>query len=294
MDIEHAIEEFLIYCRDDRQLAQNSVRAYGHDLRDLALHMGDVEAVAMSALDVRQYYRQQQSKGFAARTIRRRLCSARIFCKWLRGRNVIYVNPFDGSELRVHVPSSLPRCLSLSETAAVLKTRTRIPAPYGLAVAIMLNTGIRVGELVALTVRDIDESEGLLRVMGKGRRERDVFVTDRALKAELRQRVRRLRAVGADQWILQLDGKRIDAAMIRRQVRRLGSLAGLRRPLTPHMLRHTAATLLIENGVDIRFVQRLLGHRSISTTEIYTHVSTASLRDAMQRADILRTAQMRR
>lgn len=294
MNVGDTIEDFLNYCRVDRQLADNTVVAYRKDLSGLATHLENAGGLALDSLDVRTYYRDQCAKGFAARTIRRRICAVRVFYKWLRSRNVIGANPFDGSELRVHVPLSLPRCLSSSETAAVLKARTRIQAPYGFAIAMMLNTGLRVGELVALRVQDIDEVDGLVRVMGKGRRERDVFVTDRALKAELRLYVRRLRAVGADERIMQACCKPINAAMIRRKLRRLGRIAGLRRTLTPHMLRHTAATLLLEHGVDIRFVQKLLGHRSISTTEIYTHVSTASLRAAMQRADILRAVQMGR
>jgi integrase/recombinase XerD len=150
---------------------------------------------------------------------------------------------------------------------------------------------MRVGELAALRVGDIDTAAGRLKIFGKGSRERTVFVTDARLRDELHayvsERHPRARQCIDSPLLVDKRGRALSAARIRRAIFLLGRTAGLRRRLTPHMLRHTAATMLLESGTDIRFVQRLLGHRSIVTTQIYTHVSDRALRMALARANIL-------
>lgn len=128
-----------------------------------------------------------------------------------------------------------------------------------------------------------------LRVHGKGSRDRMAYVTDAGLRAELRQMIdaRRQRGAAAGALFLNRLGAPMKPQSIRTQLRRFAREAGIARRVTPHMLRHTAATLLIETGVDIRFVQRLLGHSSIATTEIYTHVSDEALRTTLERANVL-------
>lgn len=130
-----------------------------------------------------------------------------------------------------------------------------------------------------------------MRILGKGNRERTVFVTDRGLREELCGYLvsRHGTAAPPDRPLLLSEDRNrpVSAAQIRSAIAELARTAGLTRHVTPHMLRHTAATMLLESGTDIRFVQRLLGHRSILTTQIYTHVSDRALRAAIARADIL-------
>jgi integrase/recombinase XerD len=147
---------------------------------------------------------------------------------------------------------------------------------------------MRVGELVHLREKDLDLDEGLARVDGKGSRQRQVFIPGTRLPSLLRAYVvHRGSLPASSDALLVLDGGRTpSASAIRHLLRQLAADAGLSRPLTPHMLRHTAATLLLDAGVDIRLVQRLLGHSSIATTQIYTHVSDTSLRAAISRAGI--------
>lgn len=165
-----------------------------------------------------------------------------------------------------------------------------------LAVALMVATGVRVNEVVGIRCQDIDLPGRAMRLLGKGRRERQVFLTN--------------------DWITSFTGAYIDARStinpqhprllfnlhydpltppaMRSRLAKAASAAGLGRRVTPHMLRHTAATQLIEAGVDIRYIQRLLGHASLSTTEIYTHVSDRALRQVVSDADVLgRFAQAR-
>jgi len=156
-------------------------------------------------------------------------------------------------------------------------------------VRLLVVTGMRVGELCRLRLDDVAPDGSVLRVHGKGARDRVAYVTDASLRQELRRIVetRRRAAAGAGALFLNRNGAPLRPQSVRAKLKRLAKDAGLGRRVTPHMLRHTAATLLIETGVDIRFVQRLLGHSSIATTEIYTHVSDEALRRTLERADVL-------
>jgi integrase/recombinase XerD len=159
-----------------------------------------------------------------------------------------------------------------------------------LAIGLLLATGIRVGELAGLRLDDIDTAGGRLTILGKGGRERTVFVTDASLRDELRRYValrHSAKRSGSNAHLLVDEhGRTLSTARIRNAIVDLARGAGVPRRVTPHMLRHTAATMLLESGTDIRFVQQLLGHRSILTTQIYAHVSDRALRAALMRANI--------
>jgi integrase/recombinase XerD len=154
----------------------------------------------------------------------------------------------------------------------------------------MISMGLRIGEVCRLSVEAVSPDGLSLRVHGKGSRDRIAYVSDPILRRDLSDIVKKRRvAAGAGAALfLNRRGSPIRPQSIRSKLRKLAAEAGITRRVTPHMLRHTAATLLIETGVDIRFVQRLLGHSSIATTEIYTHVSDEALRTTLERADVLR------
>jgi integrase/recombinase XerD len=153
----------------------------------------------------------------------------------------------------------------------------------------MVATGMRVGELCKLSIDDVSPDGAVLRIQGKGARDRIAYITDAKLLHELHEirQSRQKSEIGAGMLFVNRYGSRLRPQSVRSKLRRLANDAGLTRRVTPHMLRHTAATLLIETGVDIRFVQRLLGHSSIATTEIYTHVSDEALRLTLERANVL-------
>jgi integrase/recombinase XerD len=154
---------------------------------------------------------------------------------------------------------------------------------------VLLATGIRVDELVQLRPDDYDPESGALLIRGKGRKERRVFVVD--------ERLRRLLAgLAAEHGAVSLlgpGGGPWSTQGVRRNLRCFASEAGLTRRVTPHMLRHTCATLLLEDGVDLRFLQRLLGHENIATTAIYAHVGDVGLKRALEEARLLATLSLR-
>ncbi len=157
------------------------------------------------------------------------------------------------------------------------------------AITLLFTTGLRVGELVAISVNDVSQSDGVIQVRGKGNRERQVFILKGEASTILASFLRRRQglATECENLLVRADGQRISSQYVRRRLQRIAIDAGIDRRITPHMLRHTAATQLLEAGVDIRFVQRLLGHTSILTTQLYTEVRDVALRKRVEKADTL-------
>jgi integrase/recombinase XerD len=158
-----------------------------------------------------------------------------------------------------------------------------------LAVALMVATGVRVNEVVGIKCHDIDLPGRSMRIVGKGRRERQVFLPNGWMKRLTRAYLNTRAALGVEHTHLLFNRRRdpLTSAAMRSRLGKAAREAGVGAKVTPHMLRHTAATQLIEAGVDIRYIQRLLGHASLSTTEIYTHVSDRALRRVVSDADVV-------
>ena len=198
------------------------------------------------------------------------------------------MSPFSTVELRVPIPLRLPRDLSGKEVKALLQAAKLSSTAY-VAVLLLVATGLRISELAGVQLSEIDLEQGSIRILGKGSRERYVFLPDQALTVLLRSYLSSRHKGTADlsqRLLLNARGRPATAACLRYQIGLLAEKAGLARRVTPHMLRHTAATSLLEAGVDIRFVQRMLGHRSIATTQIYTHVSDRALKAAITAANV--------
>lgn len=292
MHVAAAVEAFLLYCLEEKHLVPNTLAAYRQDLAEFQQQFGRRRRVSSIGPTEILAYRNYltASRGLALATVKRRLACLRALFGWLVRRDILDASPFVKTDLRIRLPARLPRCLERRDLRTLMRHRAALGPNGALATGMLLATGMRVGELAALRVGDIDSVAGHLRILGKGSRERTVFVTDRGLREELRAYLaaRHGNKAAPDRTLLIDDrGQPISAAHIRTIIAELARTAGLARHITPHMLRHTAATMLLESGTDIRFVQRLLGHRSILTTQIYTHVSDRALWTALARANIL-------
>ena len=186
-------------------------------------------------------------------------------------------------------PKKLPRCLSAAELRSLFEAGKTARIWLRLVITLLFTTGMRVSELTDLRLGDVDVDQRIIRVKGKGNRERVVFLASEEVALELKQHIHRHRAGKSSSAPLFINrsGKAISPASVRLALRALAKKAEISRRITPHMLRHSAATSLLEAGVDIRFVQRLLGHQSISTTEIYTHVSDERLKQVVSAANTI-------
>ncbi|MCM5554140.1 tyrosine-type recombinase/integrase [Pleomorphomonas sp. NRK KF1] len=292
MDLIATSAAFLRHCQGGRDLSANTVKAYGQDLKELARYLGEAAGPSPAEPAGLTAYAEWLStaRNLAPATVKRRLACLRAMFAWCERRGDIETTPFRLAEVRIRLAKRLPRCLTAQELRGLFEVRREAGPQMALAVLLMFTTGMRVSELTSLSVGDIDLERRTLRVHGKGNRERQVFLTSTEVVTELRAFLRDnglTRAAPSTPLLVGKTGARLSTNRVRHGLHRLVKAAGLARHITPHMLRHSAATSLLEAGIDIRFVQRLLGHRSISTTEIYTHVSDERLKQAVLKANTL-------
>lgn len=294
---QEALAAFERHLLLERDRSTNTARAYLADLRSLAAHAAAVGASNPKELSLeilRSWLVEMVSADAARRTMARRVASARAFCGWAYRSKVM---PLDVS-LRLStpkVPSTLPAVLSQNQATELLDVAT-IAADDGSAAAIrdlamlelLYSTGLRVSELVGLNIPDLDMDRRTARVMGKGRKERVVpfGIPAKSAVQQWLDEGRPLVATdaSADAVFLGLRGKRLDQRVVRAVVQRVRRHVPDLPDISPHALRHSAATHLLEGGADLRVVQEFLGHASLATTQIYTHVSLERLREVYRQA----------
>ncbi len=306
--LEHTIdtsildERFVSWLTTTQDLSPHTIRAYCDDVSAFRRFAG-ATAVPEPWL-VQQFAEHLLERADSPASVRRRLCGLRRYCRWLLAEGVLDTDPFVSLDVRIARPRRLPRAVSTVDLVRIVRClqersgvgsidyscdRRPVPLTLLLGVLLMVTTGVRVGELVALERGDVDVESRTLLIRGKGRRERLVYFPNDELAALLVAYMGPCAASekSAEPLLRNRSGRPLTTAAFRASLRSLGRGLELRYNLTPHMLRHTAATQLIEAGVDIRFIQRLLGHASLTTTEIYTHVSDVSLRRSIAQADVL-------
>ncbi len=281
----------------ERDLAPHTVRAYLGDVAGLLDHCQRLGVTDVTDLDLRalrSWLARLQTTGRSRTTIARRATAARVFTAWLHRTDRL--PPAPGAALgspKKH--KTLPPVLRADEAESLIRSAADLAddgSPVGLRDVAMLEllyaTGIRVGELVGLDIDDVDDERRVVRVFGKGRKERSVpygTPAGRAVDRWLATGRPHLRVEGSGPALfLGVRGRRIDQRAVRDLVhRRIADVPGAP-DIGPHGLRHTAATHLLEGGADLRSVQELLGHASLATTQLYTHVTTDRLRKAYQQA----------
>ncbi|WP_138925276.1 tyrosine-type recombinase/integrase [Sulfitobacter sp. BSw21498] len=295
---------FVNACRDERGVGHHTLRAYAQDLRTFARftkerHLTD----PLSKDDILAYHRHLRDDLEAKpATIERRLVTLKSYFAWCADRNSALPSPFVDVRISVRIPRRLPRPIERDTLKAVLHAETELtraqPSDQAFAadqkvtilmIKLLIVTGLRISELTNLKIRDVSTDAAQMIVRGKGNRERIVFVPN----AELQDAFRRYCMFCAEHGSLKSPlflnalGRRLRSQTFRKRLRMLSHRLGIVPHLTPHRFRHSAATLLIEEGSDIRIVQALLGHASLRTTEIYVRVSNTALRRALERANVL-------
>jgi site-specific recombinase XerD len=293
-----ACARFLEHCLVAKRLSPHTLRAYDGDLVDFIAYVGaGTDVVAIDRDVIRGYARRLlEQRRLKETTVRRRMATLKVLFRWLEREDVVPLSVFHRFDLSIRVPRRLPRALPVDDVRRLLRA-AEASAGGGsyqallmyFAVVALFTTGLRVSELVDSRLIDVDHADGGLQVRGKGNRERRVYLPQRrALPLMKRFLAARQRIVtSAERLLVTANGRALTAGKLRKDLAALASRAGVERRVTPHMLRHTAATQLLEAGVDLRFVQRLLGHASIATTQLYTLVRDATLRERLTRADTL-------
>jgi integrase/recombinase XerD len=281
---EELIKRFLNYLAVEKGLAKNTLESYERDLRKYFHFMKAKSVDDISRTDVVSFQARLSAEGIATPSVARSLSAIRGFHKYLMLDGLAHMDP----TVNIETPRGwkrLPKALSSVDVDSLLN-QPDLSAPIGLRDKAMLEllyaTGLRVSELVGLRISDINLERGFLIVMGKGSKERAVPMGEIAIAA-IKQYLAGARQTllnGKDSDLLFISSKRrgITRQMFWERIKFYTIKAGIEKSISPHTLRHSFATHLLDNGADLRAVQAMLGHSDISTTQIYTHVSRERLK----------------
>ncbi len=294
--MQTAISRFLRYLSVERNASELTIKSYREDLLSLSEYLTEaigenVRPGQVTPLDLRGYVAALHEAGYAKTSVARRLASLRSFYRFAQREGLVDSNP--AKPLRNPRPDrSLPHFLSTDEIGRLLNAPA-VDMPMGFRDRAILETmysaGIRVSEAVGMNDGDLNFEQGIVRVRGKGKRERLAPLGSYATRAL--RRWLKARRLAADEpsdetapVFVNKFGRRLTTRSVARLLEKHLKAAGLDARTTPHTLRHSFATHLLDRGADIRSVQELLGHKSLVTTQIYTHVSTVGLREAYEKA----------
>ncbi len=286
------LDQFLHHLIVEKGLSENTIEAYGHGLNRFLNQMGEkgIQRIEnIGKFDVRAFLLFLKSRGLSPKTITRNLVAIRNFFQFLVQEKILEISPVE--ELGFpKVPKTLPEILTLREVEQLIE-QPNPHTPLGLRDRAMLEvlyaTGIRVSELTRLPINQINLEGGYTLVYGKGSKERIVPIGSQALKwvTLYLESARGRLSQGKENPCLFIS--RLGRGMSRQQfwmnIKKYGRRAGIRKRITPHLLRHSFASHLLERGADLRSVQMMLGHVDISTTQIYTHVAGEKLKRIHQR-----------
>lgn len=287
------ISRYLLDCQFQKGLDSKTIKAYRIDLAQFSSFMDNAN-LELTREGIMKYISDLHQK-YKPKTIRRKIASVKAFCGYLEYEKLISESPFLRLRLKLNAPLILPRTIPLSSIEAILTAAYRIKSeaetPVRRNVAIrdiavlelLFATGVRVSELCALQCKDVRLDEGDIKIFGKGAKERYVQIANPdVLNALLIYKDTYKNAiVQTGTFFVNSRNKPLSDQSVRSMVNKYGRLAGVENHITPHMFRHSFATLLLDEGVDIRYIQRLLGHSSIVTTQIYTHVAGKKQRDIL-------------
>jgi integrase/recombinase XerC len=300
------VKQFLDYLKLEKHFSDYTVKSYGADLiqfgQFVAGEIGHANAsqpgngaltpeqvderqIKCEPLTIREFLAYLYAQNYTKSTTARKLATLRSFFKFLIRRGIVSVNPL--STIRTPKQEKrLPKCLDLEQVQKLLDApddNDLLGARDKAMLEVLYSSGIRVSELVELEMSDIDLQEGILRVRGKGRKDRLTPIGSQAIKAlqryfELRSADNRNQSQASQRVFLNKHGEALSTRSVRRKLDKYLIEAGLDPGISPHTLRHSFATHLLNNGADLRSVQELLGHQSLSTTQIYTHLTTSRVK----------------
>ena len=290
---EH-LNKFITYLIAEKNASPYTVKNYRHEIGEFLDFLKEQGIDSWDVVDryvLRRYLAWLQAQGYVKASITRRISELRSFCRYLVREGILDRNPIRTIS-SPKVPKRLPNYLDLYEVEALLAAPDAMD-PQGqrdLAILeVLYASGLRVSELVSLNLRNVDLQHGELRVWGKGAKERVALLGEPACRA-LRRYIREGRPElikgnrETNALFLNRLGSRLSTRSVNNILDRYAKLAGLERRVTPHVMRHTFATHLLDGGADLRTVQELLGHADLSTTQIYTHVSQARAKEVYRKA----------
>lgn len=301
------IEPYLNRCQNEKRLSKDTVKAYRLDLYQYRDYLYEMKMKSLKPGQVTkrmiQEYIMYLNEKFAAKTVKRKIASLRGFFSYLEDEDLFDINPFLRLHLRIKEPHTLPRVMNLDDIDKILRAvyANRIELSYDtydkgrghlanflhyrdvLVIEMLFASGVRVQELCNIKKDDMDFVNYTIKILGKGDKERKVYFGNSAVLAALAKYMQHKKIVGfnSDYLFVNKFGQKLSPQAVRNLVTKYTHIAGIDKNVTPHVFRHTFATLLLEEGVDVKFIQEFLGHSSISTTQIYLHISEQKGREIL-------------
>jgi len=290
------LEMFKTYLIVEKNFSKHTLKAYVSDILTFLIWLKDIPCEKVNYTKLREYLYFIQKFDYKKTTVARKLASVRTFYKFLYKEKIMEINPAVNLNSPKR-PKSLPKFLTQDEMEKILNNvKMDTPAGYRnkAILELLWATGMRISELSGLNFGDLNLENNEIRVFGKGAKERIVLVTDRA-KTYLQRYIENARPLIAKGFrldeitdstpvFINNTGYRLQNKTVRNAIKNVVETIELPKKVTPHVFRHSFATKLIENGADLRVVQELLGHASISNTQIYTHISTKRLQDVYDKS----------
>lgn len=288
--LDQLVKEFLDYLKANKGYSDNTIRAYGNDLEDYLNFLKDGPNKDPFEMKTIRAYLSSRYKSCRKSTISRRLSCLRSFYSYLEYRGVTEQNhPKDIMPIKTE--KYLPKVMLVDQVFSMLdgiEPKTAKEWRDKAILETLYSCGLRVSELVGLNLKDVDESQCVVRVLGKGQKMRLVPIGKVALSA-IKEYLKRTNREGLLGWadeplFLSKEGKRITVRWVHQLVKANARRIGISKDVSPHTFRHTFATHLLEGGADLRSVQEMLGHASLSTTQVYTHLSLDKIMDIYDKA----------
>ena len=281
------VDKFIDYLKIEKNMSPHTVVNYSADLLDFKNFLGETKVENVDHLTLRKFLAHLRAKQYAKTTMARKLASIRSFFKFLHREGHLKKNPAS-SVFTPKLDKKLPHFLDVSSVAKLLEspdTKDVLGLRDRAIMETLYGSGIRVSELVGLNVEKIDFISGVLKIMGKGRKERLAPIGEKALVA-IRNYLDKRRQKDTDRYAVFLNkaGRRLRDRSVRRILDKYIRHTSIKEKVSPHTLRHSFATHLLDRGADLRSVQELLGHMNLSTTQIYTHVTPERLKTAYDKA----------
>lgn len=301
MTLQTAISEFLLHCRYEKNLSSKTLKAYRTDLTQLHVFLSaekSIDAITdITKLNLRDYLAEIAS--LKPKSIKRKIAVIKTLFNYLEFEDRILVNPFRKMRIKIKEPQKLPVVMDVREVAKIFRTIYRKKEQLenlnsyaykesvrNIAILeLLFSTGARVSEIAFLQIDDINLQSGSISIKGKGNKERIIQVCNQETLTVLKTYSSlfddKIKNAGGAFFVNRFNKKLSDQS-IRNMVKAVATKAGITKHITPHTFRHSFATLLLEKDVDIKYIQAMLGHSSIVTTQIYTHVNRARQRQILK------------
>lgn len=285
--MDRYIEKFIRYLDIEKNYSKHTVLNYRLDLEEFKVFLGDTQIEKVDYLILRKFLALLKEKGMSSRTINRKLSALRSFLKFLTREGFLKTNPsltLSSPKLDKHLPQFFTEeeVLRLIKSVIPKDSADKLSFRDRAILETFYSTGMRISELVGLNLEDVDFISGVAKVRGKGKKERLIPVGEHAIRA-IRDYLN-IRQSKQEAIFLNKNGKRITDRGVRLIVEKYLDLIGLKGDVSPHTLRHSFATHLLNRGADLRSVQELLGHANLSTTQVYTHLTTEHLKKIYDKA----------